>query len=112
MTDTAPRKESSSVSATGARMPLTLTILGLVGLVVFSVETRVATGRISGVYLAPGGATETVNLDYVSRSHTDAMNAEKRAAFGSTRPIWAMPADSPATAARFRKITGEAPLVV
>ncbi len=49
MATTAPREESSSVSAAGARMQLTLTILGLVGLVVFFVETRVAAGRISGV---------------------------------------------------------------
>ncbi len=116
MADTAPREESSSVSATVARMRLALTILGLVGLVVFSVETRVATGRISGVHPAPsgtrGGATEIVNVDCVSRSYTDAMIAERRAAFGSTRPIWALPADSPAAVARFRKIAGEEPLAV
>ena len=112
MATTAPREESSSVSAAGARMQLTLTILGLVGLVVFFVETRVATGRIPGVHLAPGGPTEIVNADYASRTYIDATIAEKRAACGSTRPIWALPADSPATAARFREITGEEPLVV
>ena len=112
MADTVPREESSSVSATGARMQLALTILGLVGLVVFFFETRVATGRIPGVHLAPSSATEIVKVEYVSPSHTDAMNAERRAALGATRPIWAPPADSPATAARFPKITGEEPMVV
>jgi hypothetical protein len=53
-----------------------------------------------------------VNVDCVSRSYTDAMIAENRAAFGATRPIWALPADSPATVARFRETPGEEPLVV
>ena len=64
------------------------------------------------VVRAPDGATETVNVEYVSRSYTDAMIAEKRAAFGSTRTVWAVTADSPATLARVREITGEEPLVV
>jgi hypothetical protein len=61
---------------------------------------------------APDGTSETVNIEYVSRSYTDKMIDEKRSAFAGTKTIWACPSDSPSTVSRVAALTGEEPLTV
>jgi len=61
---------------------------------------------------AADGTTETINIEYVSRSYTDKMISEKREAFAGTRTVWACASDSPATTARVQAITGEEPITV
>lgn len=60
----------------------------------------------------PDGGAETVNIEYVSRSYTDEMIAQKREAFAGTKTIWACPSDSPGTAQRVQAVTGEEVLSV
>jgi hypothetical protein len=57
---------------------------------------------------ASGSSTEpeAINIEYVSSKYTNEMIQEKARAFAGTRTIWAVPGNSPGTAARVERITG------
>ena len=58
----------------------------------------------------PDGSASQVNVEYVTRSYTDAMILEKATAWAGTPTIWAC--SDAATAARVESITGHPALVV